>query len=53
MDNQILAHTKYNCTYHIVFISKYRRIENIDTNIGNHIIEGPCCDARKSVVCID
>ena len=25
MDHQILAHTKYNCTYHIVFIPKYRR----------------------------
>ena len=25
MDDQILAHTKYNCTYHIVFIPKYRR----------------------------
>lgn len=25
MNNQILAHTKYNCTYHIVFIPKYRR----------------------------
>lgn len=25
MDNQILAHTKYNYTYHIVFILKYRR----------------------------
>ena len=25
MDNQILANTKYNCTYHIVFIPKYRR----------------------------
>lgn len=25
MDNQSLAHTKYNCTYHIVFIPKYRR----------------------------
>lgn len=23
MDNQILAHTKYNCTYPIVFIPKY------------------------------
>ncbi|MCI9386593.1 MAG: IS200/IS605 family transposase, partial [Lachnospiraceae bacterium] len=21
----MLAHTKYNCTYHIVFIPKYRR----------------------------
>ncbi len=25
MDNQILAHTKYNCTHHIVFIPKYHR----------------------------
>ena len=25
MDNQSLSHTKYNCTFHIVFIPKYRR----------------------------
>ena len=25
MDNYSLAHTKWNCTYHIVFIPKYRR----------------------------
>ena len=25
MDNTSLAHSKYNCTYHIVFLSKYRR----------------------------
>ncbi len=25
MDTQIIAHTKHNCTYHIVFIPKYRR----------------------------
>ena len=25
MDDQSLAHTRYNCTYHIVFIPKYRR----------------------------
>lgn len=25
MDNQIVAHMKYDCTYHIVFIPKYRR----------------------------
>ena len=25
MDNNSLAHTKWNCTYHIVFIPKYRR----------------------------
>lgn len=28
-------------------------IENIYTNIGNHIIEGPCCDVRKAVARID
>ena len=27
MDNTSLAHTKWNCTYHIVFIPKYRRRE--------------------------
>ena len=25
MDNNSLSHTKWNCTYHIVFIPKYRR----------------------------
>ena len=25
MDNQSLSHTKFNCTYHVVFIPKYRR----------------------------
>ena len=25
MDDKSLAHSKYNCTYHIVFIPKYRR----------------------------
>lgn len=25
MDNQSLSHSRYNCTYHIVFIPKYRR----------------------------
>ena len=25
MDNNSLTHTKWNCTYHIVFIPKYRR----------------------------
>ena len=24
MDNQSLAHSRYNCTYYIVFIPKYR-----------------------------
>ena len=25
MDNQSIAHTRWNCTYHIVMIPKYRR----------------------------
>ena len=25
MDNHSIAHTRWNCTYHIVFIPKYRR----------------------------
>ena len=25
MDNQSIAHTRWNCTYHIAFIPKYRR----------------------------
>lgn len=25
MDDQSLAHSRYNCTYHIVFIPRYRR----------------------------
>ena len=25
MDNLSIAHTRWNCTYHIVFIPKYRR----------------------------
>ena len=25
MDNQSITHTHWNCTYHIVFIPKYRR----------------------------
>ena len=25
MDNKSLSHSKYNCTYHIVFIPKYER----------------------------
>ena len=25
MDNNSIAHTKWNCAYHIVFIPKYRK----------------------------
>lgn len=28
-------------------------IENIYTSVGNHIVEGPCCDARKAAERID
>ena len=28
-------------------------VENIYTNKGNHIIEGPCCDAKKAAARID
>ena len=41
MDNQILAHIKYNCTYHIVFIPKYRR-KVMYGKIGKLIKGGVC-----------
>ena len=37
MDNSSLAHTKWNCKYHIVFAPKYRRqiiYGKIKTDIG-------------------
>ena len=57
MDNQILAHTKYNCTYHIVFIPKYRRkvvygktgkevgeiLSAVCKITGIHLIKGGIC----------
>ena len=32
MDNQNIQHTRWNCTYHIVFIPKYRRKIMFGTN---------------------
>lgn len=32
MDNQSIQHTRWNCTYHIVFIPKYRRRMLYGTN---------------------
>ena len=32
MDNQSIQHTRWNCTYHIVFIPKYRRKMLYGTN---------------------
>ena len=38
MDNNSLAHTKWECKYHIVFAPKYRRqviYKDIKADIGN------------------
>ncbi|WP_177566198.1 IS200/IS605 family transposase [uncultured Phascolarctobacterium sp.] len=57
MDNQSLAHTSWNCKYHIVFAPKYRRKEiygSLRADIGKilrmlcqrkgiEIIEAECC----------
>ena len=57
MDNQRLAHTSWNCKYHIVFAPKYRRREifgKLRADIGKilrmlcqrkeiEIIEAECC----------
>ena len=40
MDNLSLAHSRYNCTYHIVFIPKYRRkamFGNLRKEVGEAI----------------
>ena len=40
MDNLSLSHSKYNCTYHIVFIPKYRRkvmFGNLRKEVGEAI----------------
>ena len=53
MDNSSLAHTKWNCKYHIVFAQKYRRriiYGKIKTDIG--IILRKLCE-RKGVEIIE
>ena len=53
MDNNSLAHTKWNCKYHIVFTPKYRRqaiYRKISADIGQ-IIRTLC--ARKGVEIIE
>ena len=53
MDNSSLAHTKWNCKYHIVFVPKYRRqiiCGKIKTDIG--IILRKLCE-RKGVEIIE
>ena len=34
MDNQSISHTRWNCTYHIVMIPKYRRIVDCELISG-------------------
>ena len=57
MDNQSIQHTRWNCTYHLVFIPKYRRkvmygetkkdlrdiIKKLCEMKGVQIIEGKIC----------
>lgn len=53
MDEQSLAHTKWNCKYHIVFAPKYRRqiiYGKIKREIGKILRE--LCE-RKSVEIIE
>ena len=53
MDNNSLAHTKWNCKYHIVFTPKYRRqviYKKITADIGQ-IIRTLC--ARKGIEIIE
>ena len=53
MDNNCLAHTKWNCKYHIVFTPKYRRqiiYRQISADIGQ-IIRTLC--ARKGITIIE
>lgn len=48
MDTEILAHTQWNCKYHIVFAPKYRRkviYDKIKSDIGKII--RTLCDYKK------
>ena len=53
MDNNSLAHTKWECKYHIVFAPKYRR-QVIDKDIRADVgqILGTLCK-RKEIEIID
>ena len=49
MDNNSLAHSKWNCKYHIVFAPKYRRLAiygKIKVDIGK-ILRKLCKHSRK------
>ena len=34
MDNQSLSHSRYNCTYHIVFIPKFNPVAVLDSLVS-------------------
>ena len=53
MDDQSLAHSRYNCTYHIVFIPKYRRkamFGNLRKEVGD--ILGKVCRLWNLSLCM-
>jgi len=59
MDNESLAHTKWNCIYHIVFIPKYRRkVMYGDKKVAIREILKKLCEYKhieivEGAVCID
>ena len=56
MDNLSLAHSKYNCTYHIVFIPKYRRkvmFGNLRKEVGEAISESSYVTGSCTYVCLN
>ena len=67
MDEESLAHTKWNCKYHIVFAPKYRRLviygrlkieigkilRELCTRKGVEIVEAECCPRSYTHASID
>ena len=59
MDNQSIQHTRWNCTYHIVFIPKYRR-KIMYGNVKKDLVEiiNKLCEMKhvgliEGRVCVD
>ena len=59
MDNQSLSHTRWNCTYHIVFIPKFRRkvmygeLKKDIADILKHLCEMSEAELIEGTVCAD
>ena len=59
MDNNSIAHTKWNCTYHIVFIPKYRKkvfygqMRKDLVEIIRKLCEMKKVELIKGVACVD